>query len=143
MGALLTDCRDATTINAVVNHPAVRPFVGAPDAGDLDLSALIRPENIFPFGEHGGFALIWTAPHAREVHTFILPEGRGRWARDAAREGIGIAAERGTALLWTKVPPDQPNVKIYAVGMGMRPTGEEIDTLGKPYAVYAMGVSCQ
>lgn len=129
----------------MVNDPAVRPFVGAPDAGELDLSPIIdREENLFPFGEHGGFAAIWTAPRAREVHTFILPSGRGKWARDAAREGVALMKAAGTALLWTRIPDDQPNVRAYAVGMGMKPTGEVIDTLGKPYAIYAMGCdTCQ
>lgn len=123
----------------MVNHPAVRPFVGAADAGALDVSPLVdRPENLFPFGEHGGFALIWTAPHTREVHTFILPEGRGKWARDAAQEMLGIAAEHGTRSLWTKINPEHPNVRIYAVRAGMKPTGEVIETFGSPYAVFSM-----
>lgn len=112
--------------------------------GDLDLSPLFRPENLFPFGEHGGFALLWTGPHEREVHTFILPEGRGSWARHAAREGIAIAAEQGTKTLWTRIPPHGPHIKAYAVGMGMRPTGETIETFGEPHEIYAMeAVSCQ
>lgn len=139
---MLTLSRDVDAINAVVNHPAVRPFVGAPDAGALDLSELVETSaNLFPMGEHGGFALIWTAPHTREVHTFILPEGRGKWARDAARDGIALAVEHGTRRLWTQVAPEQRNVAAYAVGMGMEPTGETLDTLGHPHVVYAMDVN--
>jgi len=127
----------------VVNDPAVRPFVGAPDAGDLDLSPLITcEENLFPFGEHGGFALIWTAPHTREVHTFILKTGRGRWACDAAREMITMAGEAGTERLWTRIAPDQPHVKAYAIRNGMKPTGEAFAHLGKRYSIYAMP-TCQ
>lgn len=144
MGALLHLSNDAAEINAAVNHPAVRPFVGEPDAGVLDISPLIVPENLFPFGEHGGFALIWTAPATREVHTFILPEGRGRWAVLAAREGIAIAAAKGTRVLWTKIPPNSENVRSYAARMGMAPTGEVVETLGHPHAIYAMECgSCQ
>ena len=144
MGALLHLTKDAKAVNAVVNHPAVRPFVGAADAGDIDLSPLLdRSENIFPFGNYGGFALIWTAPRTREVHTFILPEGRGKWARDAAREGIEMARQCGTRLLWTRIPPDGPNVRAYAAFMGMRPTGEEIETFGSLWPIYSMEVSCQ
>lgn len=140
--ALLSLSRDTSAINAVVNHPAVRPFVGAPDAGDLDLAPLVADEmNLFPFGEHGGFALCWTAPHTREVHTFILPEGRGAWAREAAEEGIALAIEHGTRTLWTQVCPEQRNVAAFAVYMGMCRTGETRDTLGKTHAVYAMAVN--
>lgn len=123
----------------MVNHPAVRPFVGAADLGPVDLSPLVdRPEHLFPFGAHGGFALIWTAPATREVHTFMLPEGRGSWARQARSEGIQAAREAGTRTLWTKVPPDAPHVEAFAVEGGMRPTGEVIDTFGAPYAVFSM-----
>lgn len=128
----------------MVNHPAVRPFVGAPDAGDLDLKPLIdRDENLFPFGEYGGFALVWTAPHTREVHTFILPEGRGAWAQHAAAEMIGMAAEAGTETLWTQIDPDQPNVRLYAERAGMRPTGEVLHTLGNRHEVFRMAATCQ
>lgn len=141
MAAILSLTKDADAVNAVVNDPAVRPYVGPVELGDIDFSALVASEqNMFPFGEHGGFALIWTAPHTREVHTFILPEGRGAWARQAASEGIAMAIERGTEVLWTRIPPDGPHVRAYAVGMGMRPTGEEIDTFGTPWPVYSMRV---
>lgn len=121
----------------MVNHPSVRPFVGFADAGELDISPLIQPENLFPFGVHGGFALVWTAPYTAEVHTFILPEGRGKWARQAAADGIAMARERGFAVLWTKIPPDAPHVQAYAAGMGMQPTGESVGG----HAIYAMGTT--
>lgn len=119
----------------------MRPFVGAPDAGWLDLSdAVARPENLFPFGEFGGFALVWTAPHCREVHTFMLPEGRGWWARKARGEGVAMALEAGTRVLWTKVPPDAPHIEAFARGGGMIPTGETVDVLGLPYAIFSMEI---
>ena len=131
---------DAESINAVINHPAIRPFVGFAEAGELDASPLIRPENLFPFGEHGGFALLWTAPYTAEVHTFILPECRGRWACLAAEAGIAMARARGFALLWTKIPPDAPHVLAFATGMGMKPTGEAIEEDGKLHAICAMSI---
>lgn len=137
MAGLLHITTDAAAVNAVVNHPAVRPFVGSPDEGEIDLSELTaRAENLFLLGEHGGFALYWTAPFTREVHTFVLPKGRGAWARDAAGEGIVIAVAHGTAVLWTRIPPGLPNVRAYAVRMGMRPTGEIVAGA----AIYAMSV---
>jgi hypothetical protein len=142
---LLSLTRDAQAINAVVNHPGVRPFVGLPEMGELDLTPLVeREEHLFPFGEHGGFMLAWTAPATREVHTFILPEGRGRWACDAAAEMIALAGEQGTVTLWTQIAPDQRNVVAYAKRAGMRETGEVLNTFGKRHLVYSMGVgSCQ
>lgn len=141
---IVSDCRDAARINAVVNDPAVRPYVGAPDAGFLDLSPLLADRNnIFPFGLHGGFALLWTAPHTYEVHTFILPSGRGFWAKLAARCGIELAAAKGARMLWTRVPSlHGRNIRAFSVSMGMRATGETAPLLGEPYDVYAMDVSC-
>ena len=130
---------DAAWINEVINHPAVRPFVGPVEMGELDMTPLVeRPENLFPMGEFGGFALLWTAPHTLEVHTFVLPEGRGHWARQAAAKGIELAKEAGAVRLWTRIPPDAPHVKAYARAMGMKPTGEVIETFGKPYRIFSM-----
>lgn len=131
--------RNAEQINAVVNHPAVRPFVGPVELGELNLShAVMREENFFLFGEFGGFSLGWTSPYTREVHTFILPEGRGEWARKVAREAINYAFDNGTDRLWSRIPPDRDNVRAYAEEMGMQPTGEQIDTFGQPYDIYEM-----
>jgi len=144
LSAILSLSRDVAAINAAVNHPAVRPFVG-PGDDYADLTSIVeRPENLFPLGDFGGFSFVWTAPRCREVHTFILPEGRGAWARQAAREGIALARENGTRTLWTRVPPDGPHVRAYAVGMGMSPTGEAIDTFGQPWEILSMDCeTCQ
>ena len=116
----------------------MRPALGALEYGDVDVSPLILPENLFPFGEHGGFALIWTAPRTREVHTYIRESGRGRWAMQAAQEMIGIARDHGTERLWTKVHPRQRHVALFARANGMKPTGEKVDDLGEPCDIYEM-----
>lgn len=142
MANLVSLSRDIQAINAAVNHPAVRPFVGNPEGGDIDLGGAVAcQENLFPMGEHGGFALIWTAPSTREVHTFIAPEGRGTWARKAAREGIELARQCGTKRLWTRIPPNLGNVRLFAACMGMKATGEVITTFGAPYEIYDMEIA--
>lgn len=136
---MLDRCLDPGRVNAIVNHDEVRPFVGP--GGYLDLSeAIARPENWFLIGEHGGFGLIWSAPGSHEVHTFILKSGRGRWARDAARHTIEYAGANGDAMLWTKIPDDQPNVAMFATCMGMKDAGFAIETFEKPYRIYKMEV---
>lgn len=135
---------DIAKVNSVINHPAVRPFVGAPDAGVLDAAPIIDEPNWWLMGDHGGFALTWTAPGVREVHTMILPEGRGEWAAQARQEGIDYARENGTHMLWTAIPPGAPHVEAFAKRGGMRDTGKTIDQFGKPYKVYSMElVKCQ
>lgn len=136
---MIRPTHDADLVNRVVNDPAVRPYLGGD--GPLDMSeAVADPNNWFLMGDHGGFALIETSPHVREVHTFILKEGRGKAARSAAAEGIAFAKENGVKALWTRIPPKWPHIGAYAYGMGMRPTGETIDTLGEEYAVYRMEI---
>jgi hypothetical protein len=134
--------RDVAFINAVVNDPSVRPFVGPEYLGELDLSeAVARPENLCLMGIHGGFLLAWSAPGVREVHTFVLPAGRGAWARQARAEMVAYCRADGNAMLWTKIPPDQPHVERYAVEGGMRRTGQIVTTFGVPYMIYKMDLA--
>ena len=142
---MLTRTHDADAVNRLVNHPDVRPGVGHPDMGELDLSvAVAAPENWFLLGEHGGFALTWSSPRTYEVHTFMLRSGRGKWAADARTEGVQYAADRGAKTLWTRIPPQAPHVERFARQGGMQPTGEVIETLGTPYRIFSMEIkSCQ
>lgn len=135
----ITRTQDADFINEVVNHPDVRPYVGAADAGYLDLSELAdRPEHWFLMGEHGGFLLAWTAPNIYEVHTFIKKSGRGVWGAQARTEGIDFARRHGARMLWTRIPPKAPHVERFARQGGMQPTGEVIETFGVPHRILMM-----
>jgi hypothetical protein len=131
---------DVDAINRVVNAPEVRPFIGAGDAGALDMAGAVAiPENHWLMGEHGGFAMSKSGPRDYEVHTFILKGGRGEWARQAARDAITIMS--GIAdRLWTKILPEQGNVVAFATAMGMKPTGAVSETLGEPYGIYEMEI---
>lgn len=136
---MLQRCADAELVNLAVNHPDVRPHVGAPDAGELDLGPLVdRPEHWFLMGEHGGFALLWTAPRYYEVHTFILRSGRGQWANAARAAMLGYAKRRGAERLWTRIPPQARHVERFARQGGMQPTGEVIETFGAPHRIFMM-----
>lgn len=137
--------RDVAFINAVVNDPSVRPHVGPEYLGELDLSeAVARPENLCLFGRWGGFLLAWSAPGVREVHTMILPDGRGAWARRARVEMIAYCTAQGDTMLWTKIPADQPHVRRFALEGGMRPVGMTVATFGLPYEIYSMELAqCQ
>lgn len=140
-GEILTRTFDAERVNAVINDPSVRPFVGDPDLGDLDVSDAVKNEmNLAMMGEHGGFLLTWSCPRVYEVHTFITKGGRGLWARKAAAETIAYAKRCGATRLWTKISPDQPNVEAFAVELGMTACAIKIPTLGKIYDVFEMEV---
>lgn len=112
----------------MVNHPSVRPFAGAPEVGELDFSRAVElPENTFLMGAYGGFALCGDDPVEREIHVFILPEGRGEWGFKAVREAFDYAAQTGTHILLARVNRHLPHVRIYARKAGMKPTGACVD----------------
>ncbi|MCJ2039549.1 hypothetical protein MKK55_11440 [Methylobacterium sp. J-059] len=82
---------DATRINAVLNHPAVRPHVTLPGQDDLDLSDFVAdPANVLLMTEDGsgGIAFHQHEPGIFECHTSFLPEARGRVALAAVRSMI-------------------------------------------------------
>lgn len=136
---MLSRCYDVGLVNRIVNDPSVRPHVGAPELGDIDLAPVMeRPEHWFLIGEHGGFLLSWSAPGVYEVHTFILPEGRGRWGAEARTEMLRYARQHGADRLWTKIAEDARHVERFARQGGMQPTGEVVETFGKPYRIYRM-----
>lgn len=109
--------------------------------GDLDFSELIaRPENLFLLGEHGGFMLLWSAPATREIHVFLMPEGRGKWGFDAQAEVIACARDHGVTVLWARIDPSMRALVLFSRRGGMKPTGEVIEAFGVPYHIYSMEV---
>lgn len=86
---MITRQTDATLVNRVVNHPAVRPDLDeGPIAtpGYIDMSHIVRhPAHRVLYGEHGGCTFIKIMHGVYEVHTACLPEGRGQWILDTAR----------------------------------------------------------
>lgn len=139
LAPILSRCDDSEAVNLVINAPEVRSFVGG--AGWLDIAPVLKsPLNVALMGEHGGFLFTWTSPRIYEVHTFILDGGRGAWARSAGRSAIEHMKSLGADELWTRIDPEQVNVIAFAEELGMKPTGEEIETFGKPYGVYVMEI---
>lgn len=137
-------CRDADRINWFANHPEIRPHIGG--SGPLDLSAITVDPNVALFGEHGGFCLSWTAPNTYEIHTLILPEGRGAWAFDWAARSIEYMVSIGAERLWTRVHPDARHTAIFTRQMGLKPCGTLITDLGDgpvPYRLFNWSKSCQ
>lgn len=123
---------DAGRINYLVNHPTIRPHIGGDGESNLDLSdAVADPANVFLDGEHGGFAFTWSAPGVFEVHTFILKDGRGAWARSFARDAREAMADiYGAKHLWTRVHPDAAHVRKFTLDAGLVPAGQHTVDLG-------------
>lgn len=131
---------DVGRMNFFVNHPAVRPHVGGDPAQPLDFTdAIANHENHFLAGEHGGISAIWTAPRTFEIHTFVLPEGRGGWAAAFALWVRQYLVDQGARHLWTLVHPDAANVRAFTLKAGFAPAGSRVLDLGTgptPYDVY-------
>lgn len=143
MTVALQRSTDAEFVNALANHASVRPFIGGDISQPLDLTeAVEHPLNVVLMGEHGGFIMAWSAPGVFEVHTMILPEGRGEWAAEAA----GLARDTmfdtfGAEKLWTRVEEGADNVIAYAEKGGMTVWGEATFDLGggpKTYIILEM-----
>ena len=117
---------DATFLNRVVNHPAVHPYVSLGLKADLDLSASVSdPANIFLANEFGGFLLIAKPDYVYELHTQFLPEGRGKAAYEAGREGCAYMFTRTDCLrMDTYIQKGHSHVERYARVVGFKRWGE-------------------
>jgi hypothetical protein len=136
----LERCFDAERLNALVNHPDIRPHVGGDPDFPIDLTGALVGRNVFLLGEYGGFGLTWCAPGVYEVHTFILPQGRGAWALAAVRTGLAIMqAAYSASHIWTRVKPDAKAVRMFTRAAGFAHVGREEFDIGvgpEPFEIY-------
>ncbi|WP_213775121.1 hypothetical protein [Bradyrhizobium sp. dw_78] len=96
----------ADRLNEIVNDPSVYPWVrGACDA-PLDLAPLLSDKrHVCLLGEFGGCVFVQHQPGLYEVHTQMLPGGRGQWALDTVNECLRWMFTRTDAVeIWTRCP---------------------------------------
>lgn len=112
----------AERINYVLNHPDVRPWVADESEGILDISRQVENKrNVLLMGEYGGcfFAKLTTTMY--EVHTQVLPEGRGAWLKDFLRAVRHYIFTRTDAVeVVTRVPLGHLGAKHAAKYVGMK-----------------------
>lgn len=125
-------------LNYLVNHPTIRPYVGGDGKSHLDLAKHLADHNYFLEGDFGGFFCQWTAPDTYEIHTFILPEGRGEWAYEFAREGREYLANEGAIHLWTRVPVNDRHTRIFTLRAGFKPCGSQVLDIGHGLETYEL-----
>lgn len=134
---MLQRCFDADRINALVNDPSIRPHIGGDGESWIDLTAAVADDqNVFLLGGHGGFSFTWSAPGTYEVHTFILPSGRGEQALQLALLARGWMAEHFADHLWTRVHPEAANVRAFTLKAGFHPAGKHTLDLGSGPVTY-------
>lgn len=112
----------AARINAVLNDPGVRPWVADAAEGKLDITAAVEnPNNYCLMAEHGGCMFFRLMPTIYEVHTQVLPEGRGPWAIAMIRAAIHSMFARTDAWeIMTRVPRTHIAAKAATLRVGAR-----------------------
>jgi hypothetical protein len=111
---------DAAFLNRVANHPDVRPWIGG--TGELDLSAVVAaPRNFALVTPAGGWVLAMHEPGTYELHTLMLPQGRGREHFRAGAEGLRyMFAATDAREIVTRVPVNNRAAVFSARYFGFR-----------------------
>lgn len=112
---------DAARLNALANHPDIRPFVLGGE-GPLDLTPLVmNPAVVVLEAEHGAFVLVPIQKTVYELHTLWTPEGRGAPFFAHAAEMFCYVFTRTPALeVVTKVPDGNRGAAIASAKVGFR-----------------------
>lgn len=114
---------DAGLMNGVINHPGVRPDVADMGEGVLDLSATIAdPRTVCLAGDHGGFLCFKYDAGIFEVHSAVIPSGRGKWAKEAAEEFVQFMfCQTDCIEILTRIPEGNVAAMALARSVGFRP----------------------
>ncbi len=119
---MIARTHDAAFLNAVGNHPDVRPWLGG--EGEADFTEVIaNPENVALVAPTGGFVLVKVAPGIYDGHSLFLPTGRHRTVQ-AMREALAWMFEREGAMeITTTVPCPNRAASALTKLAGFQPVG--------------------
>ena len=136
---MIRESRDYAFLNHVMNHESCKPDVGLGYKGDLDAKTLLEnPRNHFLATDFGGFLVVDMGDGTYEVHTQFLPGGRGKAAREAAREAMEhMFLETDCMKLVTFCPNENRkaiNLALYA-GMKKGSAHTELGVSGHIYSI--------
>ena len=113
----------AEKVNRILNHPSVYDWVRGEWEGPMDLALVMKPTSVVLLGEHGGCSFHKQQAGLYEAHTWVLPEGRGRWTIQMGRAALRYMFFRTDAIeIVTKVP--HGNLAAHA---GARAIGASFD----------------
>lgn len=106
---------DAERINAVCNHPGVRPWLGG-GTGALDFTGILNDRrNVLLMVDGGGVLFHFQEPTIYEAHTQFVPEVRGSAALRATLDAIEWMFLNTDCLeILSKAPHDNPAAKRWA-----------------------------
>ena len=108
--------------NAVLNDPSVRPDVADMGEGRIDVTSCIgNPNYLILGGENGVFFVVKLFEGIWEVHTAVLPQGRGEWALQFAQAGARhMFTATDCAEILTRVPEGHAAAAALTHKMGFR-----------------------
>jgi hypothetical protein len=110
---------DPTLLNAVANHPEVRPWLGGD--GEIDFTPLLdNAANVALVNEHGGWLQVYLDHGLYEVHSQFLPEGRGDLVADMRAALRYMFTQTDCIELVTRVPDGNLAAKGLARAAGFR-----------------------
>lgn len=119
---------DAEGINAVCNHPSVRPWLGG-GTGALDFTPVLADtKNVLLGIEGGGVLFHFQEPTIYEAHTQFVPEVRGAEALKATLDAIEWMFLRTDCMeILTKAPHDNKAAERWAKFAGGKLRFERYD----------------
>lgn len=93
LGQVDLSCVDETwnaqRISEVANDPSIHPWVCGSTEEPLSFVEAVKDRNnVFLFGDHGGFCFRNMDGQVFDAHSMVLPSGRGEWALNAAEEAL-------------------------------------------------------
>ena len=129
-------------VNALANASSVRPFIGGDGESFLDLTDVLAADmNIALLGQFGGFVMNWCAPACYEIHTMILPEGRGPWAFQAGHDCIAMMRDVLAKAALDAGVTRSPHVALFARKCGMSDAGQ-INFNGQLFDILTWRAEC-
>lgn len=131
---------DAAFLNSVANHPEVFPWIGAEK--EIDLTDIVsNPANFALVTEYGGWVFVRHDAGTYELHTLILPEGRGRHSLKAWKEAARYMFCRTDAReIVTRVPEHNKGADFAARACGFKERFARVNAF-KPLEGPAVNVS--
>lgn len=136
---------DHARIAEVANHPSVFPWVCGSQTAPFDFVESVKDRNnIFLFGEHGGFCFKNLDGQVFDAHSIILPEGRGEWAMRAAECALAWMFTKTNAQEITMSVP-KGNIAVRALVKNLKakyratiPDGWHLKGKDVPLDIYSM-----
>lgn len=112
----------ADFMNKVLNDPIVRPDIADAAEGVIDITPQVaNRDNVLLCGDYGGFMYFKLLPGVYEVHSAVVPMGRGRWALKAARASLAMMfTHTDAAEILTRIPGGHLAAQGLATKCGFR-----------------------